>query len=150
VLVRSVPAGEIEEALDLLRSSLYGEAPLPKPFCTRMREEVEAGRMEVIAAYDGGGIPLGAATVHYRPSISAGTLFASIEDLYVVPGSRRQGTGRALLAEIGERCAHRGISYVEVQVAEEAEEFYRACGFGPEEVRVLSRTVPLLQNSSTS
>ena len=149
VTVRSVSVGEIEGPLVLLRASLYGEATLPESFLARLRKEAEAGRTEVIEANDEG-TTVGAAVIHYRPSISAGALFASVEDLYVIPGARRRGTGRALLAEVEKRCVGQGISYVEVQATEEAEAFYRACGFEPEEVRVLSRTVPLLQNSSTS
>jgi GNAT superfamily N-acetyltransferase len=68
-----------------------------------------------------------------------------VEDLYVVPGFRRRGAGRALLEAVGKRCAARGVSYVEAQVeGEEAMAFYEALGYDPETgVRVLSRSYVL-------
>jgi hypothetical protein len=53
--------------------------------------------------------------------------------------------GKALLKAADERCAAHGIAYVEVQVEdEEAEAFYTALCFGPEEgVRVLSRSLAI-------
>jgi len=85
------------------------------------------------------------AILAYRLNISAGGLFTSIEDLYVRPEARRQGVGKAHLKAADERCAAHGISYVEVQVEdEEAEAFYTALCFGPEEgVRVLSRSLAI-------
>jgi ribosomal protein S18 acetylase RimI-like enzyme len=85
------------------------------------------------------------AVLAYRPNIPTGTLFASIEDLYVLPEARRQGVGQAILTAANERCAIRKISYLEVQVEdEEAESFYTSLGYEPEEsVRVLSRSLPI-------
>ena len=74
--------------------------------------------MEVLAARAEDQI-LGVVFLAYRLNVSAGGLFASIEDLYVRPEARRQGIGRALLRAADERCTERDISYVEVQVEEE-------------------------------
>ena len=95
---------------------------------------------------------LGVVFLAYRLSVSAGGLFASIEDLYVRPEARRQGIGRALLRAVDELCAERGISYVEVQVEErEAELFYAALGYEPETgVRVLSRSLPISERRTKS
>jgi GNAT superfamily N-acetyltransferase len=90
----------------------------------------------------GEGRVIGVAVLAYRLNVSAAGLFASIEDLYVRPESRRQGVGRALLEEAAERCKIRGVSYVEVQIDDEAAAFYSAMGYEPDSgVRVFSRSL---------
>ena len=88
---------------------------------------------------------VGVALLAYRLNVSAGGLFASIEDLYVRPAARRRGVGRTLLEAVEELCSERGVSYVEVQVEDrEAEPFYAALGYEPDTgVRVLSRSLPI-------
>lgn len=110
----------------------------------QLREGIHSGALEILAAYTGERA-VGAAMVAYRLNISAGSYFASVEDLYVEPESRRQGVGCELLRLADERCSIRGISYVEVQVEEpDAESFYAACGYQWEaEVEVMSRSRPL-------
>ena len=84
---------------------------------------------------------VGVAVLAFRPNVSAGAPFASIEDFYVRTDARRRGVGRALLEAVGERCRARGVSYVEVQTDEEAAPFYAALGYEPEPgVQVLSRS----------
>lgn len=104
---------------------------------------MECGDIEVITAWieeDGGEGLAGVVVAAYRPSVSAGGLFASVEELQVRTGSRGRGVGRALLAAVEERCIARGISYVEVQTDEEAAAFYAAADFEREaEVLVMSR-----------
>ncbi len=114
---------------------------MPEAFVGQLREAVEAGNLEVLAARMEHRM-VGVAALAYRLNISAGGLFASIEDLYVRAESRRRGVGRALLEAVAERCKIRGVSYVEVQVEdEEAAAFYSAVGYEPEPgVRVFSRS----------
>lgn len=85
---------------------------------------------------------VGVVVVSYRPNVSAGGTFASIEDLWVTPDHRSQGVGRGLLDLVERRCAKKNISYVEVHIEEdEAEAFYTEFGYEREEgVRVLSRS----------
>jgi GNAT superfamily N-acetyltransferase len=132
---------EVGEPLRLLEESLRDGEPVPEAFVETLRETVEAGDVEVLAAREGGRV-VGVAVLAYRLSISAAGFFASIEDLYVRPDARRQGIGRALLEAVEERCASRGVSYVEAQVEdEEATSFYLALGYEPQAgVRVLSRS----------
>ena len=120
---------------------------MPEDFVDRLRKAVEAGDAEVLAARAEDQI-LGVALLAYRLSVSAGGLFASVEDLYVRPEARRRGVGRALLQAADERCEDHGISYVEAQVEErEAEQFYAALGYEPEtSVRVLSRSLPIIDD----
>ena len=120
---------------------------MPADFAGRLRKAVEAGDVEVLAARAEDQL-LGVALLAYRLNVSAGGLFASVEDLYVRPEARRRGVGRALLQAADERCEERGISYVEAQVEEkEAELLYAAVGYEPETgVRVLSRSLPIIDD----
>ena len=144
VEVASVPATGLAGSLALLEEALRNGEPVPATFSDRLRKAVEAGDIEVLVARAEDQI-LGVAVLAYHLNISAGILFASIEDLYVRPEIRRQGIGRALLRTADERCTQQDISYLEVQVEEtEAETFYTALGYGPEPgVRVLSRSLPI-------
>ena len=139
--VEPARGAELAEPLRLLEEFLRDGEPVPESFVRRLREAVEAGELEVLAARAEGRV-VGVAVLAYRPSISAGGLFASVEDLHVKPDARRRGVGRALLEAVGERCAARGVSYVEAQVEdEEAAGFYAALGYEEEPgVRVFSRS----------
>lgn len=140
--VRTVTHDELAEPLSLLEEFLRDGEPVPSPLAGQVARAVETGDIEVLAARTGSEVrPVGVVVLAFRPSVSAGALFASIEDLYVSPDARGRGAGRALLEEVGERCRARGVSYVEVQTDEEAAPFYEASGYEPEPgVRVLYRS----------
>jgi GNAT superfamily N-acetyltransferase len=142
--IEVTPATDLGEPLSLLEASLRDGEPVPEAFAEKMRESIETGDIDLLAARSEGQI-LGVAVLAYRPNIPAGALFASIEDLYVRPDARRQGVGTALLTAANERCAARRISYLEVQVEEEtAEFFYKTLGYEQEAgVLVLSRSLAL-------
>jgi GNAT superfamily N-acetyltransferase len=113
---------------------------LPPPFVEQIARAIERGDLELLAAW-ADGVPVGIIVLAFRPSLSLGALFASIEDLYVSTDVRRRGAGRALLEAVAERCKERGVSYVEVQTDNESATFYKALGYEPEEgVWVLSRS----------
>jgi GNAT superfamily N-acetyltransferase len=145
-MIEVAPAygAELADPLRLLEESLRDGKPVPEDFARALREAVEAGDLEVLAAR-AEGRPVGVAVVSYRLGVSVAGLFASIEDLYVRPDARRQGAGRALLEAVEGRCASRGVSYVEAQVEDEgAAAFYAALGYEEEPgVRVLSRSYVL-------
>jgi GNAT superfamily N-acetyltransferase len=142
--IEVTPATDLGEPLSLLEASLRDGEPVPEAFAEKMRESIETGDIDLLAARSEGRI-LGVAVLAYRPNIPAGALFASIEDLYVRPDARRQGVGTALLTAANERCAARRISYLEVQVEDEtAEFFYKTLGYEQEAgVLVLSRSLAL-------
>jgi GNAT superfamily N-acetyltransferase len=142
--VEVTPATDLAEPLSLLAASLRDGEPVPEAFAEKLRRSVQTGDIDVLAARSEGQM-LGVAVLAYRPNIPAGALFASIEDLYVIPEARRQGMGTALLIAANERCTARRISYVEVQVEDEAAgSFYASLGYEPEgSVRVLSRSLPI-------
>ncbi len=141
--VRPAAPDELAEPLSLLEEFLRDGEPVPPPFVERLTRAVETGDVEVLVARVESDVrPVGVAVLSFRPSVSAGALFASIEDLYVSPAARGRGTGRALLEAVEKRCRARGVSYVEVQTDEEAAPFYEASGYEPERgVQVLSRSV---------
>jgi len=142
--VSSVRGTGIVEPLKLLEESLREGEPVPEDFVRRIREAVEAGELEVLAARAEGRV-VGVAVLAYRLSVSAAAPFASVEDLYVRPAARRRGVGRTLLEAVRECCAAHGVSYVEAQVEdEEAAALYAALGYEPEfGVRVFSRSYSL-------
>jgi GNAT superfamily N-acetyltransferase len=137
-------ASDLAEPLSLLESSFRDGEPVPEAFAEKLRTSVQSGDIEVLAARSAGQI-IGVAVLAYRPNIPVGTLFASVEDLYVRPEARRRGVGTALLIAANERCTAHKISYVEVQVEDEAaESFYASLGYAPEKsTRVLSRSLPI-------
>ena len=147
VEVASVPATGLARPLALLDEALRDGDPVPEGFADRLRKAVEAGDVEVLSARAENQM-LGVVVLAYRLSVSAGGLFASIEDLHVRPEARRQGVGRALLEAAHERCTKHNISYIEAQVEDDAAEtFYAALGYEPETgVRVLSRSLPISNN----
>ena len=136
--VRSVAPENLAKPLSLLEESLRNGQPVPPLFAEQLTQAVEKGDLELLAVWVNGGI-VGVTVLAFRSSISLGAPFVSIEDLYVKPGARRRGAGRALLGAVEERCKERGVSYVEVQTYGEAAAFYIGLGYEPdEEVRVLS------------
>ena len=144
----ALPTG-LAEPLALLEEALRDGDPVPEDFAARLRKAVEAGDVEVLAARAEDQI-LGVALLAYRLNVSAGGIFASVEDLYVRPEARRRGVGHALLQAADDRCEKRGISYVEAQVEEkEAELFYAAVGYEQETgVRVRSRSLPIIDDQN--
>ena len=145
VEVRPAAPDELAESLSLLEEFLRDGEPVLSPFAGQLARAVGAGDIELLAARtEPGGRFIGVALLAFQLSVSAGALFASIEDLYMRPDARGRGAGRALLEAVGERCRARGVSYVEVQTDDEAAPFYRSSGYEPEPgVRVLSRSYSL-------
>ena len=128
----------------MLEEALRGGEPVLASFVEEIRGAVERGDIEMLAAREEGGTVVGVALLSYALNVSVGGTFVSIEELHVRPEARRRGAGRALLAAVEERCAARGVSYVEVQTDDEAVAFYEVSGYEREEgVLLLSRALPL-------
>ena len=142
--VSPVPVADLGEPLRLLEEWLRNGEPVPNAFAAELRRQVEAGDIEVLAACLEGRV-LGVLVLAFRPNVSLGAPFASIEDLYVRPQARRRGVGRALLQAAHDRCTNRDVSYLEAQVEEDAAgDFYEASGYEPElGVRTFSRSLPI-------
>jgi GNAT superfamily N-acetyltransferase len=143
VEVRPAAADALFEPLKLLEVALRDREPLPQAFARRLARDVEGGDLEILTARSGGRC-VGVAVLAFRPAVSLGAHFASVEELHVRPEERGRGVGRALLEAVEGRCRGRGVSYVEVQTDDEAAPFYEALGFEPEgDVGVLSRSYEL-------
>jgi len=143
VEVSPVAATSLREPLRLLEGWLREGEPVPNLFAEELGRLVEAGDLEVLAARLEGQT-VGVLTLAFRPSVSLGAPFASIEDLYVHPRARRRGVGSALLRAAQDRCKQRGISYLEVQIEDDTMVFYAASGYEAEsDARVFSKPLPL-------
>ena len=144
VEVSPVPAADLREPLRLLEEWLRDGEPVPDSFVEELRRHVEAGDLEVLAARLEGRT-VGVLVLAFRPNVSLGSAFASIEDLYVHPRARRRGVGGALLQAAEDRCLDRSVSYLEAQVEEvAADDFYAASGYEPEPgVGVLFRSLAI-------
>lgn len=140
--VAPVSASEIRKPLQLLEEWLREGEPVPESFVEEIQRHVEAGDLEVLSANSNGQM-VGVLLLAFRPSISLGGRFASIEDLYVRPEARRKGVGSTLLKAADERCTVRGAHYLEAQVQEdETDTFYAAFGYELEPgVQVFSRSL---------
>ena len=147
VEVWPVPNTDLREPLRLLEQWLREGEPVPDGFLREMRHQVDAGHLEFLAGHLEGRM-VGVLVLAFRPNVSLGSTFASIEDLYVRPEARRLGVGTALLRAADDRCRERGVSYLEAQVEEDSVEFlYAASGYEVEPgTRVFSRSLVLRGN----
>ncbi len=142
-------AEDLQEPLRLLEKWLRDGEPVPGAFAEEIRHRVAAGDQEILTALRGD-LLVGVLLLSFRPNVSLGGQFASIEDLYVAPEARRHGAGKTLLQAAEQRCRHRGVSYLEAQVEQgEAGRFYAANDFEEERgLRVFSRSLLLSDRKS--
>ncbi len=79
-----------------------------------------------------GGRPVGYAIIGFGFDLEFGGRQATLTDLYLEPGRRGQGLGKAFLEEIERFCAARGVGAIELQVEAdnpEALALYASRGF---------------------
>jgi GNAT superfamily N-acetyltransferase len=108
-------AHEVVATEDQLREALFG----PRPAA------------EVLLALSGDGQPAGFALFFQNFSTFLGQPGIYLEDLFVRPGFRRQGIGRALIGRVAELAVARGCGRFEWAVLdwnENAIAFYRGLG----------------------
>jgi ribosomal protein S18 acetylase RimI-like enzyme len=86
------------------------------------REMLASGEMVVLLAGDE---PVALAELRFRKSVWTASLDAYLEELYVVPGLRGQGIGRALLREAMEVARAEGAAHMDLGTSE-ADEAARA------------------------
>jgi ribosomal protein S18 acetylase RimI-like enzyme len=79
------------------------------------REMLASGEMVVLLAGDG---PDALAELRFRKSVWTAKLDAYLEELYVVPGLRGQGIGRALLREAMEVARAEGAAHMDLGTSE--------------------------------
>ncbi len=89
-----------------------------------------------LAAVDGGQI-IGGLLGFVAPYADEDFFFVS--ELFVIPGHKKRGIGRQLLAELEKILKEKAVSVVQLISIEHNETFYRKCGLEKDSVSVLYR-----------
>ena len=87
-------AEEVARLLHDFNAEFDEPTPGPEAVAERVRALLAAGEMTVLLGGDG---PDGLAVLRFRPAVLTEGLECYLEDLYVVPGRRGHGLGRAIL-----------------------------------------------------
>src|SRR5215831_9931474 len=108
----------------------FGEpTPAPSALAERIRQLLEGGDTLILLAGDG---PDGLALLRFRAAIWSAGLECYLAELYVVPASRGQGLGRALMEEAIEQARRRGADSMDLGTSEgdlAARALYESLGF---------------------
>jgi ribosomal protein S18 acetylase RimI-like enzyme len=115
--------------------SLEYDDPTPGPerLAARMSQLLEEGQTGVLLAGPG---PDGLAVLRFRPSIWTEGLECYLAELYVAPGMRGEGLGRALMEAAMEFARKRGADYMDLGTGEQdvaARSLYESLGFSNRE-----------------
>jgi ribosomal protein S18 acetylase RimI-like enzyme len=103
--------------------------PSPEAMGRRLGQLLASGDVTVLV---GGAGPDGLALLRFRPSLWSETLDCYLEELYVVPGRRGQGLGRALMEAAMDTAREEGAAYMDLGTAETdtaARALYEKLGF---------------------
>lgn len=112
----------------------YGEpSPPPGELGARLGELVDEGHVTAVLVRDReDGEAVGVAVMRLQPSVWSRGQEAYLAELYVVPGRRGHGYGRALITEAMRVARAAGADYAFVITSEEdrlAQRLYEAAGF---------------------
>jgi ribosomal protein S18 acetylase RimI-like enzyme len=105
------------------------ETPDQDVIAGRAAPLIESGELLVLLVGEG---PDGFAQLRFRRSLYSDLLDASLDELYVVPGRRGTGLGRALLDAALEHARARGADHIELNTSEAdtaALRLYESSGF---------------------
>ncbi|HET9163706.1 MAG TPA: GNAT family N-acetyltransferase [Solirubrobacterales bacterium] len=125
----------VEDATDIARllhdfNTEYDDPTPPIPvLAERIRELLATESIVVLLAGDEPAI--GIALFRIRPSLWSSAEDVYLEELYVVPGQRGRGIGRALLTTAIEAARAAGANHFELTTGEEdieARALYESCG----------------------
>jgi ribosomal protein S18 acetylase RimI-like enzyme len=107
--------------------------PDPPPLAKRIRTLLAEGDTDVLLVGAG---PDGVAVLRFRSAIWSEALECHLAELYVVPGMRGQGLGRALLSGSIDHARERGAGYMDLGTSQEdtaARALYESFGFSNRE-----------------
>jgi len=111
----------VEDAIDAARllhdfNTAYDEATPPVPvLAERIGELLAEGAIVVLLANQP---PAGLAVLRMKPSLWSKAADAYLEELYVIPGQRGKGIGRALLEAAIEAAREAGADHFELTTGE--------------------------------
>ncbi len=136
--VRRAGADDLEAVgrlLDAFNREFGDPTPGPAALSERVGELLDAGDAAVLLAGEG---PHGLALLRFRPALWSAGLECYLAELYVVPGERGRGLGRALLDAALDLARARGADTIDLCTAEddvEARALYASSGFTNREGR---------------
>jgi GNAT superfamily N-acetyltransferase len=122
-------AGDVGRLLHDFNTEYDDYTPGPEAMGKRIRELIESGDVTVLIGGDG---PDGLALLRFRPSLWSESLDCYLEELYVVPGRRGKGLGRALMEAAIDTARAEGAGYMDLGTAETdtaARALYEKMGF---------------------
>ena len=122
-------AGDVGRLLHDFNAEFDEPTPGPQAVAERVRALLAAGEMTVVLGGDG---PDGLAVLRFRPAVLTEGLECYLEDLYVVPGRRGQGLGRAILEAALEVARREGAIEMHLGTSEDdvaARALYESLGF---------------------
>jgi ribosomal protein S18 acetylase RimI-like enzyme len=131
-MVRRATAADAEDVGRLLHdfNTEFDEpSPGPAKLAERLRELLPDGELAVLIAGAG---PNGVAVLRFRPSLWTDALECYLAELYVQPGHRGQGLGRALMEAAIELARETGADYMDLGTSEDdaaARSLYESLGF---------------------
>ena len=130
--VRRAGAADAEAIGRLLHdfNTEFGDiTPGPQTLAERVRTLLGEGELTVLV---GGPGPDGLALLRFRPAIWTSALECYLAELYVVPGRRGQGLGRALMEAAIEVARAEGADHMDLGTGEDdvaARALYESLGF---------------------
>ena len=122
-------AERIGQLLHDFNSEFDDPTPGPERLAERVRQLLVEEQITVLLAGTG---PDGLAVLRFRPSIWTEALECYLAELYVVPGRRRQGLGRALMQAALAVARRRGADQMDLGTSESdvaARALYESLGF---------------------
>jgi ribosomal protein S18 acetylase RimI-like enzyme len=125
----SADAGTVGRMLDAFNRE-YGEpTPGPERLAERLTLLLDGGDTTVLLGGEG---PDGLAVLRFRPSLWSAGLECYLAELYVVPGLRGRGLGRALMTAAMALARERGADHMDLGTSEDdvaARALYERMGF---------------------
>jgi ribosomal protein S18 acetylase RimI-like enzyme len=137
-MVRRADASQAEAVGRLLHdfNTEFDEpTPGPRALAERVRVLLAAGDTQILIAGEG---PDGLAVLRFREAIWDAALECYLAELYVVPGRRRRGLGRALMEAALDAARAEGATHMDLGTSEDdvaARALYESLGFSNREGR---------------